>query len=77
MGFLILFNTVMILTFVRPRLQARPKGPLVEFSAFREPVYSLFALGIFLVLWGLYFAYYYVSFGLSPTADIIQISQSL
>ena len=60
MGFLMLFNTAAIITFVRPRLQGRPKGPLVEISAFQEPVYSLFAVGIFLVVWGLYFAYYYV-----------------
>lgn len=61
MGFLMLFNTAAVITFVRPRLQGRPKGPWVEFSAFREPLYSLFAASIFLVLWGLYFAYYYIS----------------
>ena len=61
MGFLVLFNTIVILVLARPRLQRRLKGPLVEFSAFLDPVYSLFAIGIFLAVWGLYFAYYYVS----------------
>ena len=61
MGFLVLFNTIAILALARPRLQRRLKGPLVDFSAFLDPVYSLFAVGVFLALWGLYFAYYYVS----------------
>ena len=73
MGFIILFNSIIIVTFVRPRLAPRPKGPLVEWGAFKEPVYSLFCIGIFLALWGLYFAYYYISvFG----KDIIHISSS-
>ena len=60
MGFLILFNTMTCLTFARPRLHGRPRGSLVDISAFLDPVYSLFAVGIFLAVWGLYFAYYYV-----------------
>ena len=62
MGFVILFNTVVVIAFVKPRLAARPKGPLVELAAFKELPYALFAVGIFLALLGLYFAYYYVSF---------------
>lgn len=62
MGFVILFNTVLVIAFVRPRLAPRPKGPLVELAAFRELPYALFAVEIFLALLGLYFAYYYVSF---------------
>ncbi|KAI9890314.1 MAG: hypothetical protein M1814_004224 [Vezdaea aestivalis] len=61
MGFVILFNTAIVIVFVKPRLAPRPKGPLVEFAAFREKPYSLFAAGIFLALWGLYFAYYYLA----------------
>ena len=61
MGFVMLLNTLLIITFVKPRLAPRPKGPLVEITAFRERAYSLFAIGIFLALLGLYFAYYYVS----------------
>ena len=61
MGFVILFNTALIITFIKPRLAPRPKGPLVEWAAFRELPYTLFAVGIYLALSGLYFAYYYVS----------------
>jgi hypothetical protein len=62
MGFVQVFNAVIILLLARPRVAARKKGPLVEWSAFKEVPYSLFAVGIFLALWGVYFAYYYVSF---------------
>lgn len=61
MGFVILFNTILVIVFIKPRLGARPKGPLVEWAAFKELPYALFAIGIFLALLGLYFAYYYVS----------------
>ena len=60
MGFVILFNTAIVITFAKQRPVIRKKGPLVEWAAFREPPYSLFAIGIFLALWGAYFAYYYV-----------------
>ncbi|KAI9703717.1 MAG: hypothetical protein M1836_007487 [Candelina mexicana] len=61
MGFVMLFNVIIIITFVRPRLNARPKGPLVEWAAFKEAPYSLFTVGIFLTLWGTYFASYYIT----------------
>jgi hypothetical protein len=60
MGFVILFNTIVIVALARPRLSARVKGPLVELAAFRETPYALFAIGIFFVTWGLYFAFSYV-----------------
>jgi hypothetical protein len=60
MGFVILFNTAIVITFAKQRPVIRKKGPLVEWAAFREPPYSLFSIGIFLALWGAYFAYYYV-----------------
>jgi hypothetical protein len=44
----------------RPRLVNRIKGPLVEWAAFHELDYTLFAVGIYLTLWGLYIAYFYV-----------------
>lgn len=61
MGFVQLFNAIVILAVARPRAGARKKGPIVEWAAFREAPYSIFVVGIFLCLWGLYFAYYYVS----------------
>ncbi|KAK6196495.1 hypothetical protein LQW54_011488 [Pestalotiopsis sp. IQ-011] len=45
----------------RPRLPPRSTGPIVELAAFAEASYTLFAMGIFLVFWGVYFAFYYVS----------------
>ncbi|KAF4613391.1 hypothetical protein G7Y89_g15497 [Cudoniella acicularis] len=61
MGFVILFNVTLIFIFMRPRVVNRVKGPLIEWRAFKEPAYSLFAIGVFFALWGLYFAYYYVA----------------
>lgn len=66
MGFVILFNTALIFTLMRPRHAARVKGPIVEWAAFREAPYSLFSIGIFLALWGVYFASFYVRFPPCP-----------
>lgn len=66
MGFVILFNTALIFTLMRPRHASRIKGPLVEWAAFREAPYSLFTIGIFLALWGVYFASFYVGSSLFP-----------
>ena len=60
MGFVILFNAVIILTFMRQRLPARQKGPLIEWKAFKELSYTLFTCGGFFCFWAVYFAYYYV-----------------
>ncbi|KAH0531244.1 hypothetical protein TsFJ059_000102 [Trichoderma semiorbis] len=61
MGFVFVFNSAITLLVVKPRVAARKSGPLVEWTAFEELPYSLYAIGIFLTLWGLYFAYYYIS----------------
>jgi MFS family permease len=61
MGFVILFNSIVILLIARVRLPPRKTGPLVEWSAFREPSYTLFCVGMFFNLWAVYFAYFYVS----------------
>ena len=60
MGFVILFNTILIILLARPRTLRKSSGPFVEWQAFHEPAYSLFAVGIFFVLWGIYIAYFYV-----------------
>ena len=57
----------------RPRVPPRKTGPIIELAAFKEMQYSLFATGIFLTFWGVYFAFYYLS---SFGVDIIEISQS-
>lgn len=61
MGFIMLFNTVLILTLGRPRKFKKDKRSLLDPSAFKEPVYLFYAIGIFFTLWGLYIAYFYVS----------------
>ena len=72
-GFVMLAVQVVALTFSKSRLPPRKSGPIVEWSAFRELPYCLFAIGMFLNFWGLYFAFYYIgSFG----RDIIGISQT-
>ena len=64
MGFVMVFGIVMAGGFLRPRLPPRKTGPIVEWSAFKELPYALFAIGMFLNFWGLYVGFYYVgSFG--------------
>lgn len=73
LGFVMLFVQAITLTFTKPRLPPRKAGPLVEWGAFKETTYTLFAIGMFLIFWGIYFAFYYLgSFG----RDIIGISES-
>ena len=49
------------LIFLRPRLPPRKSGPLVDWTAYREPVFVSFVLGVFALTWALYYTYYYVS----------------
>jgi MFS transporter, MCT family, solute carrier family 16 (monocarboxylic acid transporters), member 3 len=46
---------------LKPRLPPRKSGPWVEWGAFREAPYLLFAAGMFLLFWALYFGFFYVS----------------
>lgn len=69
MGFVQLFNAIVILAVARPRVGARKKGSIIEWAAFKEAPYSMFTVGMFLCLWGLYFAYYYVSLS-SPSTQL-------
>ncbi|KAI0002622.1 major facilitator superfamily domain-containing protein [Xylariaceae sp. FL0662B] len=61
MGFVMLFNFVVIIAFARRRLPPRPSGPLVELAAFKELPYSSFSVGIFLSLWAVYIGYTYIN----------------
>ncbi len=60
MGFLVLFNSAIILLLARPKTMHRPRAPLFDMEAWKDLTYCLFAVGIFCVCWGLYFAYFYV-----------------
>lgn len=46
---------------LKPYIPGRKTGPLVEWSAFKEVSYSLFAVGSFLNFYGMYFGLFYVS----------------
>ena len=71
-GFVMLALHIVAFTFTKTRLPPRKAGALVEWSAFKDSSYTLFALGMFLVFWGIYFPFYYIgSFG----RNIIGISQ--
>ncbi|KXJ90104.1 major facilitator superfamily domain-containing protein [Microdochium bolleyi] len=61
MGFIVLFNSVVMLVLVKPRAPRERSGGFFEWSAFREPPYALFCAGMFAVWLALYFAFYYVS----------------
>ncbi|OIW33592.1 MFS general substrate transporter, partial [Coniochaeta ligniaria NRRL 30616] len=61
MGFVMLFNSVLIVGLANARLPPRKRGPLVEVAAFREASYTLFSVGVFMLLWGVYVCYYYIS----------------
>lgn len=46
---------------LRPYIPGRKKGPLFEWTAFKELPYTLFAAGSFLNFYGIYFGQFYVS----------------
>lgn len=73
MGFVILFNAIVFLSIARPRLPPRKAGPIVEWDAFKDPAFSLFCCGMFLVLWAVFFAYFYIS---SFARDVIGVDPS-
>ncbi|KAI1749748.1 MFS monocarboxylate transporter-like protein [Xylaria castorea] len=73
MGFIMTFNTILIFVLGRPRKFKKDKRPLVDAAAFKEPVYSFFAVGVFFTLWGIYIAYFYTS---TYGRDVVGISES-
>ncbi|KAI9676812.1 MAG: hypothetical protein M1817_006651 [Caeruleum heppii] len=72
LGYVNLAVTVVANLLARTRLPPRKTGPIIEWSAFVELPYVLFAVGMFLIFWGLYFAFYYVG---SFARDIVGLSQ--
>ena len=60
MGFLVLFNSLVIAALIRPRPIKRIKGPLLDLAAFRDKPYTFYCIGIFFALWGFYWAPIYV-----------------
>jgi predicted MFS family arabinose efflux permease len=73
MGFVMLVTQALCVLGLKPRLGPRRAGPIVEWSAFKELPYALYAIGSFLLFWGLYFAFFYIGkFG----RNILGLSQS-
>jgi MFS family permease len=65
------FLAIIINLLLRPRLPPRKSGPLVEWSAFKEPTYALFTCGMFLIFWALYFCFFYMlTFATTPKVGI-------
>jgi MFS family permease len=60
MGLVMATTMVFCAVFMKPRLPPRRAGPLVEWAAFKELPYALFAMGSFLMFWGLYVVFYYI-----------------
>ncbi|EQB44332.1 major facilitator superfamily transporter [Colletotrichum gloeosporioides Cg-14] len=60
-AFVALAVSVIANVLLRPRLPPRRSGPFVEWGAFREAPYILFALGVFLYFMALYFGFFYIN----------------
>ena len=61
MGFMMLGVGAIYVPLLKPRLPPRKSGPLLELAAFREPPYTIYVIGIFLVSFGVFFVYYYIN----------------
>ena len=62
MGFVILFNSILILLLIRPiPSDTKQRTPFVDTTAFKDALLIKFALGMLMAVFGMYFAYYYVS----------------
>ncbi|KAJ5667959.1 uncharacterized protein N7477_006529 [Penicillium maclennaniae] len=60
LGFITMATLIPCLLFFKQRLPPRTTGPLVEWTAFKEIPYLLFAVGMFLNFCGLYVAFFYI-----------------
>ncbi|KAL8827911.1 MAG: hypothetical protein Q9191_002900 [Dirinaria sp. TL-2023a] len=60
MAFIMLTTLLLSLSVMRSRLPPRKSGPIVDFSAFRDPGYSIFLASVFITYTGLYVPFFYV-----------------
>ncbi|KAL2144186.1 hypothetical protein VTI28DRAFT_9477 [Corynascus sepedonium] len=67
-GYVQLATFAVALLGLKQRIPPRKSGPLVEWKAFSEGEYTLYAMGSFSFFLGLYFAFYYIA---SFSRDII------
>lgn len=74
LGFISLATLTPCVLFLKQRLPPRQSGPLVEWAAFTELPYLLFAVGMFLNFWGLYVGFFYIG---SFSRNIIGVSTDI
>lgn len=72
MAFVMLALYAICSAFLKPRLPPRKTGPLVEWSAFKEPAYALYLLCGFFFFWSVYIGFFYIS---SYSRDVLGASQ--
>ena len=72
-AFVMLTVSTITIAFSKTRLPPRKSGPIVEWAAFKELPYTLFTIGMFLIFWGLYFAFYYIG---SFSRNILHITEA-
>lgn len=61
MAFVMLACYSVCAAFLKPRLPPRKTGPLVEWSAFKEPAYTLYLLCGFFFFWSVYIGFFYIT----------------
>ena len=68
LGFVQLATLLAVNAGLRQRLPPRRSGKIVEWQAFREPQYALYAAGSFFCFWSVYIVFFYIA---SYARDII------
>lgn len=76
LGFLVMACLIVCNILARQRVPPRRSGPIIEWSAFKEPSYTLFAAGMFFNFWGVYFAFFYIG-SFARTVVGLPYSQSI
>lgn len=71
LGFISVATLTPCVLFLKQRLPPRKSGPIVEWAAFTELPYLLFAIGMFMNFWGLYIGFFYIG---SFSRNIIGVS---
>ncbi|KFZ03571.1 hypothetical protein V502_10835 [Pseudogymnoascus sp. VKM F-4520 (FW-2644)] len=61
MGFVVLFNALIIISLVRPRLMERNIGSIFDWKAFKELPYTLFVIGMFFSLWPVFYDFTFIN----------------
>lgn len=61
LGFINMAGFAVVIVFMRSRLKPRKSGAIIDWTAFREPVYVAYVAGLFFFVWAVYYTLYYVS----------------